>query len=85
MKINVHIERLVLEGVPVDHPRVLQHALEQELTQRLVRGRLPSELHRGAAVPYASGGAIEIGKGLSTAKLGSRLADAAYRGIGGKQ
>lgn len=85
MKINVHIERLVLDGVPVDRPRLLQRAVEQELTHRLIDGRLSPELRRGAAVPYVSGGAIEIEKGLPAAKLGSRVAGAVYRGIGGKQ
>ena len=85
MKINVHIERLVLEGVPVDHPRLVQRALEQELAQRLIKGRLPSELHRSAAVPGVSGGTIEIDKGLPAAKLGNRVAGAVYRGIGGKE
>lgn len=85
MKINVHIERLLLEGVPADHPRLVQRALEQELTRRLIEGRLPSEFHRNAAVPYVDGGAIEIGRSLPAAKLGSRVAGAVYRGIGGKQ
>ncbi|MGH9497260.1 MAG: hypothetical protein ACRD3B_19850 [Candidatus Sulfotelmatobacter sp.] len=85
MKINVHIERLVLDSGPIDHPRLVQRALEQELTHRLTEGRLPSELHRNAALPYVDGGAIEVDKGLPAAKLGSRVAGAVYRGIGGKE
>jgi len=84
MKINVYIERVILDGVPVDHPRLVQRALEQELTHRLMEGRLPPELHRGAAVRHVSAGAIEISKGLPATKLGTRLAGAVYRGIGGK-
>jgi hypothetical protein len=85
MKINVHIERVILDGVPADHPRLLRRALEKELTERLAGGGLSPEFRRGGAVPYVGGGAIEIGKERSGTKLGTQLGGAVYRGIGGRK
>ncbi len=63
MKIHLHIERLVLDGVAVDQPRILREALAQELTSRLTEGGLSPELRPGGALPYLRGGAIELGQG----------------------
>lgn len=85
MKINLHIERLVLEGVQADQPRLLRQALEQELTGRLREGGLAQELSRGGAVPHVDGGSIGLDQGTRShpAKLGTQIAGAVYRGIGG--
>ena len=85
MKINVHIERVVLDGVPTDHPRLVRHALEKELTVRLAEGGLSQEFRLGGAVSYIAGGAIEIGKEHPAGRLGTQLGGAVYRGIGGRQ
>jgi hypothetical protein len=85
MKIHLHIERLVLDGVAVDHPRVLRAALEQELTGRLTEGGLSPELRRSGAVPSMGAGAIELGRSSNPAKLGTQIAGAVYRGIGARK
>jgi hypothetical protein len=85
MKINLHIERLILDGVPVDRPRLVQRALKQELTHRLMEGHLSSELHCGGDVPHVNGGTIEVSKGLPATKLGTQIARAVHRGIGGRE
>lgn len=82
MKIRLHIERLVLDGVASDQPRILRKALEQELSGRLREGGLSSELRSGGAVPQMRGGAIELNQGAHPARLGSQIAGAVYRGIG---
>jgi hypothetical protein len=83
MTIKLHIERVVLDGVPVEHPRVLRRALEKELIQQLRQGSLSREFRKGGAVPYVGGGTIEIGREQNAAKLGSQIAQGVYRGIGG--
>ena len=83
MKIYLHIERLVLEGVPADQPRLLRQALEQELTGRLTEGGLAPELRRGGAVPHVRGGSIDLSQKSHSANLGTQIAGAVYRGIGG--
>ena len=85
MKIHLHIERLVLDGVAVDQPRVLSKALQQELSGRLMEGGLSSELHSGGALPQVRGGAIELSQGSHAARVGSQIAGAVYRGIGAKK
>ena len=85
MKIKVHIERVVLDGVPAAEPRLLRRALQKELTQKLTEGGLSQEFRHGGAVPFVGGGSIEIGKAHLASKLGTQVAGAVYRGIGGKQ
>jgi hypothetical protein len=85
MNINVHIERVVLDGVPVDQPRSLRRALEQELTSRLTEGGLLPELRSGGAMPHVRGGAIELSRRSHPARLGSQIAGAVYRGIGARR
>jgi hypothetical protein len=85
MKISVHIERVVLDGVPVDEPLVLRGALEKELAHRLTEGGLSPELRQGVALPYVRGGAIELGEGQHPARLGTQVAGAVYRGIGARK
>jgi hypothetical protein len=82
MKIYLHIERLVLDGVAVEQPRVLRRALEKELSRRLMDGGLSPEFRTGGAVARVHGGSIELGKGSNPAKLGTQIAGAVYRGIG---
>jgi hypothetical protein len=82
MKITVHIERVVLDGVPVEQPRLLRSALERELKERLREGGLSPELRQDVAVPYVGGGAISIARKQPAARLGSQIAGAVYRGIG---
>ena len=85
MKIHLHIERVVLEGVAVDQPRILRKALEQELTGRLKEGGLSPELSAGVAVPHMRGGEIELARGSHSARLGTQIGGALYRGIGAKK
>jgi hypothetical protein len=85
MKIHLHIERLVLDGIAVDQPRVLRAALERELTSRLMEGGLSPDLRSGGAVPSVRGGAIELGQGSNSARLGTQIAGAVYPGIGARK
>jgi hypothetical protein len=59
--------------------------LEQELTGRLKEGALSPEFRHGGALPGVRGGAIELGRGSSPAKLGTQIAGAVYRGIGARK
>jgi hypothetical protein len=53
MRISVHIERLILEGLPVTSPQghQVQAAVESELVRLLATADLLRELHAGGAVP----------------------------------
>lgn len=83
MTIKLHIERVILDGVAVQHPRHLRSALERELTERLREGGLSAEFRRGGAVPHVAAGSIDVGREHGGARLGTKIAGAVYRGIGG--
>lgn len=57
MKISVHVERLVLEGLPVsvsERP-LLQAAIEAELTRLLRNGGLADEFRAGVSSHAGAG------------------------------
>jgi hypothetical protein len=83
MNIVLHIERLVLDGVPVaraDH-EALRNALASELAQLLSTGVHP-DLLAGGARPEVIGGNIELSGGAGAAQLGGQVARAVHGGIG---
>jgi hypothetical protein len=86
MNIVLHIERLVLDGVPLaaaDH-EALKATLAGELS-RLLIGGLRSDLQTGGAQSSVAGGSIELARGVGAAQLGQQLAQAVHAGIGASQ
>lgn len=84
MNINVHIERLVLVGIPVTSRQreALHAAVERELVRLLSAGRLSPELLPGGTVPSVRANSIELEDESSPLHLGHQIARAVYRGIG---
>ena len=83
MKINLQIERLILDGIqiaPHEHP-VLQAAVENELARLLRVEGLRSSSMSGGAAPEAKGGAIQTTNDRNPAHLGMQIARAAHRGL----
>ena len=86
MNIEVHIERLVLDGLAVewrDRPQ-LQAAVEAELTRLLSAGELRSEFLSGAALRALRGGEIQVPVKTTAGQLGNQIAHAVHSGIGGE-
>ncbi len=83
MKVEVHIERLVLDGVVVQHPRALGRFVEKTLAEHLQKEGISLALGSSRALLNALGGAIRIGREPSDRQLGVQIAGAVYRGIGG--
>lgn len=84
MNINLHIERLVLDGISVSDgggPHV-QAAIETELARLLAVGGVSAAFHTGQAVPSVRGGDLHLTAGGSHAELGRHIAGALYGGIG---
>jgi hypothetical protein len=81
MNIELHIERLVLDGLPAEgSSAALREAIQMELA-RLLRSRgLSHELRGGIAVPRVRGGTVGIEH--QPAKLGQSIARAVHEGIG---
>lgn len=84
MNINVHIDRLVLDGLPVtrsDKP-VLQAEVEAELIRLLGAAGLNSALQTSGASPSVRAGNIQLAMNSNPSRLGQQIAEAVYRGIG---
>jgi hypothetical protein len=84
VNIELHIERLVLDGLQVA-PRDrahLQAAVEVELTRLLAAGGLRSELLSGAAMRSLGAGEIHVTNNMSPVHLGNRIAQAVHGGVG---
>jgi len=84
VNINVHIERLILDGLPVEpqqHAQV-RTAVETELARLLVAGGVNSGLLTGGALPSLRAGAIQLTSETGAKHLGAQIAGAVYGGIG---
>ena len=84
MNTNVHIERLVLDGIDLPYPQrpLLQAAVEAELARLLAAGGVAPSLRVGGALASVPGGAIHLAEGSDPAHLGTQIARAVHRGIG---
>lgn len=84
MNINVHIEHLVLDGLPIarHQARLVQSAVEAELGQLLVADGLTSSLKSGgSASPRVDAPGIQLASDSSPAQLGQKIARAVYGGL----
>ena len=83
MKINCHIERLVIEGVTdgAYQGAMLGQALQQRLAQLLAEDSGFGNGATGAVVPLLQPFPIQYSQTDSAAQLGSRIADGLYRSI----
>jgi hypothetical protein len=84
MNINLHIERIILEGLPVerDGHGALQSAIETELTRLLSESGLAAGLRSGGALPNVPAGSIQLTGAETPAQIGQHIARAAYGSIG---
>jgi hypothetical protein len=80
MKINLHIERLVLDGLPIDHhdAPLVQAAVETELTRLLVAEE--PKFSSGGATPRVIAPEVNVMNGGPT-RVGEEIAWAIHRGI----
>ena len=85
MNIQLHIERLVLDGLPLERGQgpALQAAVEAELARLLTENGLAESLAQGGAMRSLRGGDIQLAAGGSPTEMGTRIAGAVYGGIGG--
>jgi len=82
MNINLHIERLVLDGVNIapGQRHLLQASVETELTRLLTDGGLAPSLAQGSALPNLSASDIQM-TGSNPIQLGRQIAQSVYGGI----
>jgi len=85
--VRLHIERLVLDGVPLraGQSAKLRAAVEAELTRLLSAGSLAAGLAGGGAVPTIRTRDVSLadaGTPVEPSVLGERIARSVYGGIG---
>jgi hypothetical protein len=83
MKINMHIERLVLDGLSVSNYRqpMLQAAVETELARLFTANGTADGLTTGGAVSHISAGDIQLADESDPAHLGRQIARSVYEGV----
>jgi len=84
MKIHIHIERIVLDGLPVPYHRQaeLRTAVEKELGRLFTSKGPPNGLQSGGAVPHISADRIQWTDENHTTELGQQIARSVYGGLG---
>ena len=83
MNINLHIDRIILEGLAVGsgHKRSLQIALQTELAQLIAGSGLSPSLARGGAIPETTVPAIHFADQHNPAQLGTQIAQSVHQGL----
>lgn len=84
MNVNLHLERLILDGLdlPQRQRPQLQAAVEAELARLLAANGLPPAWRSGGAVPSVPGGTIQLTANRHPTHLGRQIAQAVYGGFG---
>lgn len=82
--VELHIERLVLDGLSVEpgQGERLQEAVATQLGDLLRQGALDPALAAGGARPRLAGGTVRWAPDGGTQRLGRQIARAAYDGLG---
>ena len=83
MKINLHIERLVLDGVNVEPSQrhLLQAGIETELARMLTEGGFSPSLAQSVALPRLSTTAFQLPEAGNPKQVGQQIAKSVYGGI----
>jgi hypothetical protein len=84
MNVNLHIDRLVLDGVQLapNQRHFLQASIEAELTRLISQGGVAPAMNQGLAVPKISADHLQLSTGATPAQLGQQIAASVYSGIG---
>lgn len=85
MRIDVHIDRLILEGLPLTRHQgpLVQAAVKQELARLLAADGLSEEARAGGAVAHVKAAGFELREGDHPRRLGQQIARSVYRIAGG--
>lgn len=83
MNINLHIERLVLDGISVEsHQQAMFKAnLETELGRLLAQNGIAADLQNGGAFNAIRMDSIDVGEKNEPSHLGRQIARSVYGGI----
>ena len=84
MNIRLHIERLVLDGLPVSGAQGAQvkAAVEAELGRLLSERSVNGEIAAGAALPRVDAAPMHVTRDATPAQIGNGIARSMFSGIG---
>ena len=84
MNINLHIDRLILDGLDFGHDQrpLLQAAVQTELGRLLTAGGLSPEITNAGAIPRVAGNPIQVQQQSGPQDTGHRIAASVYGAIG---
>lgn len=84
MNINLHIERLILDGIPLGpgQHHMLRAAVEAELTRLLASGGVSDTLQSEGTLYNVRATGMQLANDWNPARLGAQIAGAVYGGIG---
>ena len=84
MSVRIHIERLVLDGLPLSPAEgpLVKAAVEAELTRLVAEGTLRPEVLAGGEIGRQTGGVVRMAEGGTARETGAGIARAVYGGIG---
>jgi hypothetical protein len=87
MTINVLIERLVLDGLPVapQQGRIVADALQAELTRLLTDRPIGAQLVADGSLASSEPAVIQVPTCLEATGLGEQIATGVYSNLGGRQ
>ena len=86
MNINLHIERLVLDGFPLSSAQGMnvRREIERELSRLLAESSLPAQWHDGGAVREVPTQHFTPAAGERADGIGRDIAHSIYLGVGGQ-
>ena len=79
--VELHIERLVLDGIGGVDRANLGAAVQVELARLLTERGVPTSLSRPGHAGRVDGGRMALGPDVGAPALGTRIAEAIYRGF----
>ena len=84
MNINLHIERLILDGVniPPGQCHLLRASVETDLARLFADGGVSPSLSEGVTLPHVSANGIQLAGINDPVQLGRQIAQSVYGGIG---
>jgi hypothetical protein len=80
MRVDLHIERLVLEGFPVGRREgdLVAKVLQAELVRLFAEHAIPTSLLAGSAVPVLRADTVQFGPPVTPQPLGRQIARAVH-------
>lgn len=83
MRINLHIERLLLDGLPIERRQgpEIQEAIEMELTRLLAAQGFTADSFSSGSLQRVNVDGFQFSHGAEAGELGNQIAHSVHQGI----